>query len=439
MPISKKSRTFAVSLNKNYKYMRKTILVVVSLLLLVACHEYNTVERVNAPITYPQAEWDKAAVILMHTPGIELFDGVAHPTAGLFEHYFNVDSAAAEHRHYIDMLRANEIQVYTVEDILKQMDISVLRSLAEQVLTYDVSELNQEDAEEVGENYRQLILSQMSREDMIRCLLLQPTIRLRKTDNNTGYEATYEHHSLMNLYFTRDQSISTPKGQVICKMNSTQRAPETRIIRACYEALGIEPIYEIEGEGRMEGGDYLPAGTVSFIGQGMRTNAEAIAQMLAHDVFGHDTVVVAKQHCRWQLEMHLDTYFNIIDKDLCTMVARRKDAPAGDPYYISADIYVRAPGETSYRLETQDKCFVELLQERGFTIIPIEEEDELHYANNYLTIAPRHIMAVGGQSEAYQEALQEQGVTVEWIPLEQLICGYGAAHCMTQVLQRRVF
>ena len=28
------------------------------------------------------------------------------------------------------------------------------------------------------------------------------------------------------------------------------------------------------------------------------------------------------------------------------------------------------------------------------------------------------------------------GVKVEWIPLESLIDGYGAAHCMTQVLSR---
>ena len=38
---------------------------------------------------------------------------------------------------------------------------------------------------------------------------------------------------------------------------------------------------------------------------------------------------------------------------------------------------------------------VEFLQKRGMTIIPIKLQDELHYANNFLTIAPRHIMAVG--------------------------------------------
>ena len=34
--------------------------------------------------------------------------------------------------------------------------------------------------------------------------------------------------------------------------------------------------------------------------------------------------------------------------------------------------------------------------------------------------------------------VKDAGVRVEWIPLESLIDGYGAAHCMTQVLQREV-
>ncbi len=83
--------------------------------------------------------------------------------------------------------------------------------------------------------------------------------------------------------------------------------------------------------------------------------------------------------------------------------------------------------------------FVEYIRGRGFDIIPIDYDDEMHYANNFLTIAPRHIMAVGGQSEELQQRFRNAGVTVEWIPLESLIDGYGAAHCMTQVLQRQTY
>lgn len=420
--------------------MKKFYLLLV-ILAIVGCKP-TTMQQTSCTLNqsvsdFPHAEWDTATSILMHEPGIELFDGVIHPTAGLFEYYFNVDSAAAEHRHYQQMLQANGIHVYTVSSILQSMDMDALRNLTAQVLRYDLSAINSQDTTEIGECYRRQTLAQMSREDMIRCLLLQPTVHLSHVDKNTGVEATYEHQAIMNLYFTRDQSITTPRGHIICKMNSSQRDPETRIIRACYEALGISPVLEISGDGRLEGGDYIPAGTVSFIGCGMRTNRQAIRQIMDADAFGHDTVIVVCDHRFWQMQMHLDTHFNIIDRDLCTMVARRLHAQKGDPFFVTADVYARARGEKDYRLIEQQVPFVSLIQQRGMTIIPIEEDDEMHYANNFLTIAPRHILVVDGQSENLQQAFREHNVTVEWVPLEQLIKGYGAAHCMTQVMLRR--
>ena len=194
--------------------------------------------------------------------------------------------------------------------------IDSLRRLAADVLTYDISSIPDESADET-EAYRQDILAKMSRNDLIRCILLQPTVKLSRTDSNTGYEAQYIQNPLMNLYFTRDQSITTPRGHVICRMNSSQRAPETDIISLCYEHLGLKPILRIEGDGRLEGGDYIPAGNVSLIGCGMRTNDEGIRQLMEADAFGHDTIVVVRDHKLWQMQMHLDTHFNIIDRDLC--------------------------------------------------------------------------------------------------------------------------
>ena len=219
-------------------------------------------------------------------------------------------------------------------------------------------------------------------------------------------------------------------------MNSSQRSPETNIIALCYEHLGLKPILRIEGDGRLEGGDYIPAGTVSLIGCGMRPNDEGIRQLMEADAVGHDTIVVVRDHKRWQMQMHLDTHFNLIDRDLCTMVRSRLEARPGQPEYNTCDIWVRKPGRRKYSLWKRDLSFVGFLKSRGFQIIPIDYADEIHYANNFLTIAPRHIMAVGGQSEALQQRLREAGVRVEWIPLESLIGGYGAAHCMTQVLRR---
>ena len=415
--------------------MRKIQVLIVSGAVLGLAWLTGCCTKQKGEMSYPKAEWNEAGEILVHTPGVELFNGVIHPSAGLFEHYFDVDQAAAEHREYIRLLEKNGICVHNVTDVLMETGIDTLRALASNVLKYDVSAIPDEDVA-ASEQYKQQTISEMSRGDLIRCILLQPTVKLYRTDNNTGYEAQYIQNPLMNLYFTRDQSITTPRGHVMCRMNSSQRAPETDIIEVCYKHLGFQPILHIEGEGRLEGGDYLPAGSVSFIGCGMRTNREGIRQLMAADAFGHDTVVVVRDHKFWQMQMHLDTHFNIIDRDLCTMVRSRLEAQPDQPEYVTCDIYARAPGEKDYRLIEEDKSFVSYIRERGMEIIPIDEADELHYANNFLTIAPRHIMAVGGQSEALQERYRKAGVTVEWIPLESLIDGYGAAHCMTQVLQR---
>ncbi|MBR5574041.1 MAG: hypothetical protein IKW35_06055 [Paludibacteraceae bacterium] len=46
-------------------------------------------------------------------------------------------------------------------------------------------------------------------------------------------------------------------------------------------------------------------------------------------------------------------------------------------------------------------------------------------------------MAVANQSHTLVQAFEQHGVKVEWVPLDNLIKGYGAAHCMTQVIRRK--
>lgn len=377
------------------RFMRRITIV---LSLIIASLQITTAQEAS---TYPCSEWDYAKAILMHTPGEELFDGVIHPYAGLFEYYFDVDMAAEEHRGYIAALENNGIEVYTLRELLDQVPIEKLRSCAQDALIYDIANIAGVD-EVASEQYRSHIISEMSRADLIRCILLRPTVTLYSTDNNTGFEAKYTHSPLMNLYFTRDQSITTPRGHIICQMNSTQRAIETQLVALCYEQLGVKPILTITGEGRLEGGDYLRGGTMSFIGCGMRTNIEAIKQIMEADAFGHDIIAVVNDHKWWQMQMHLDTFFNIIDKDLCTLVESRYYAKKGEPEWVTVDLYTRESGQKEYRLTQQDVPFVEFLTQQGYTIIPIKYEDEMHYANNFLTIAPRHIMAVGNQSKSLQ-------------------------------------
>lgn len=52
----------------------------------------------------------------------------------------------------------------------------------------------------------------------------------------------------------------------------------------------------------------------------------------------------------------------------------------------------------------------------------------MRYTNNFLTIGPRYIMAVGNHSQDLRDAVH--GVNVEWMSIEALIKGYGTAYYM---------
>lgn len=150
-------------------------------------------------------------------------------------------------------------------------------------------------------------------------------------------------------------------------------------------------------------------------------------------------MVVVRERWKDQYQMHLDTYFNVIDKDLCTMCFNRYDATdMNDINYLTIDMYVRDAGQKGYHMESSysGMGFRDFLESRGVDIIRISKEDADHYANNFLTVGARHIMSVAGQSDALKAEYSKHNVRVEWVPLDNLIGGYGAAHCMTQVMSR---
>ncbi len=416
------------------------------ILILLAVIPTNSCDRPRVIKSGQVAEYHKAMTILMHEPTEELFPGVIHPDAALFSDYFDIDKAAKEHANYRAELKKFGATVLTVREILLQgtLDkegnaipgpaLDSLREFASQFLEYNTDSIPEE--EKAQQRYKKMIIERANPKDLVRMIMLQPQVILSRTDTNTGFAATYAERPIMNIFFMRDQMISTARGIVIGRMNSPQRETENRVAEFCLDKIGMPPIYRISGEGAyLEGGDFLPFGNTAFIGRGLRTTQAAIDQLMDNDLLGADTLVVVKDRWLSQEQMHLDTYFNTIDRDLVTLSENRYKAGSDNPQYLSCDIYVRE-GNT-YRKAAEDENFVDYLEEKlKVKVIPISRNDELTYANNFLTVAPRRIMAVAGQSQALQDTLEANGVDVTWIPLDNLTKGYGAAHCMTQVLGR---
>lgn len=395
-----------------------------------------------------EAEWHSAKKIIMHTPGDEFFMGVIHPAAALFEKPFSLRKARKEHLNYIKNLNRQGVEVIKVVDTLLKgtvdasgktvpgRELDELRVFAKDFLTYDTSKLSPEKRKTQAA-YKDKVIAQLPPYELVRIILQRPIVRLEEINTNTGIEADYEENPLMNLYFCRDQMITTARGIVIAKMNSYQREGETRIIKFILKKLGIKPVYEVTGKGRLEGGDYFSAGNIAMIGQGLRTNAEGIKQLLDNKVFGVPKVAVVKDEWKDQEEMHLDTYFNIINPKLAVLVDLRMDLPGkpADPKMIpKVDVYELKNGK--YVKAVSDKNFQKYLVELGYEIIPTTRKDQNLYGINFLTLESDRIMAIDGASEKYKKAIKDHGVKADWMEFGALTSGYGAAHCTTQVILR---
>jgi len=435
---------------KRYRYCALVVLISIAL----AAPFPGFAAEAAVAVVGCRAEWDRPTDVLVHTPGEELFLGVIHPEAALFERAFSIQGAAAEHRAYIDLLRQSGARVHTVVETLLQGTVDAtgravpgealdeLRAFAGEFLTVDASALGDEaQAEQAA--YTQRTLAALHPRELVGIILDCPTVRLRPSlVANTRYSASYELSPVMNLYFCRDQQITTAKGVVVGRMNSEQRRVETRIMGFVLRKLGIEPIYEVTGDGRLEGGDFIPCGDTALIGQGLRTNAEGVRQLLEHQVFGVPRVAVVKEPWQNQDQMHLDTFFNILGPGRAVLVAERMDVrdhtgaivkPARPDRRCKVDVYELQDG--AYKRTREDLDFQAFLEkDLGFSLIPVSSEDQLKYAINFLCIGPERILAVAGASDEYHAALA--GIDATWMDFANLTGGYGAAHCCVQVLHR---
>ena len=399
----------------------------------------------NRTINYPQAEYDRAEIVLMHEPEDELSYGTFCPDAALFKNYFYPEKAKNEHRQYQQLLRDLGMEVYTLRQLLLKgcvdeagqwidgEETERLRDLVASSLTTVAPE-----DDSIGlAAYKEKLIHDYSPNDVVRALLQQPKIQLERTAINTGVSAEYRVQPLMNLFYMRDQVITTSQGVVVGQMNSSQRMRECELVEFCLRKLGVKPIYRIEGKDAfLEGGDFMPMRYFDLINCGLRTTEGAIDQLMTNDLLGKNLLVVVHDGWKSQKQMHLDTYFNVIDSDLVTLNANRYHALPTDEKFLTVDVYMRR-GVGDYQLISKNQPFVEFLTQKGFDIIPISEQDEDMLGNNFLCIQGREIAMVAGRSEELKEALRAKGVKVHWVTLDNLICGYGAAHCMTQVISRK--
>lgn len=324
-----------------------------------------------------------------------------------------------------EALEGKGIRVVTVKQALLEGDVEELRALALQSISCE---------EEARLRMVRAVVEQMEAPDLVELLFLQPALHL-VPDPELGRispDAFYEQYQvspLFGLMFPRDHFIMTNKGLLLGNFRRKDRRRETQVIRLALKNLGIEPVYQFAGESYLEGGDFATTAEISFIANGMRTNADTIGQMLERDLFGTPVVVEMIDRLRTPAEFHLDHYFNILDETYLAVSEARLRSE-----HLVCNIYRRENGR--YVKTDEELTFAEMCSRLQLRYLALPKTEESRMGTNFLNVGGRRLICTDHLPESAAAELADEGFVLERLPFREMHKQYGSLHCATQTLRR---
>ncbi|MBT8396620.1 MAG: hypothetical protein HKO65_01585 [Gemmatimonadetes bacterium] len=214
----------------------------------------------------------------------------------------------------------------------------------------------------------------------------------------------------LDSIYTRDASILTNDGMILCNMGKDARQGEPGAQGEAFVSMGIPVLGKVEGEGRIEGGDFVWLDeSTAVVGRGYRTNEEGIRQLKALLASrAEEVMVVPLPHWRGPSDVfHLMSIISPVDRDLALVYSPLLPIP-----------------------------FRELLLARGVTLIEVAQEEFGTMAGNVLAVAPRICLMLDGNPTT-QGRLEDAGVEVHtYLGAEISHPGEGGPTCLTRPILR---
>lgn len=220
-----------------------------------------------------------------------------------------------------------------------------------------------------------------------------------------------------NMTYTRDLAVVLATGAVLMGPWQKGRQGDQEMMARAFRRLGVPILAAIEAPGYLEGGGVTMIGDDTVAASlcdratppGLRTLRDA-AFAIGSKYFLE--VPLPRGH------IHIDGIFMVLDERLCLVCEESLSA-------FPCRLYER--GKTDPR----HVMFLEYLDERGFTRIPITYE-ERRAGHLNVVVTQRSRRAVGFESAVRVKAeMTRFGWTLDTFPAEELFMGKGGAHCMT--------
>ncbi|MCH4816033.1 MAG: arginine deiminase family protein [Saccharolobus sp.] len=337
------------------------------------------------------AEWGKLRAVGMHKPGLEVMFGLLDPSSFLYERRFNWSKAKREHDNLRRTLKEEGVKIYR----LRQTIANRIRR---------DSKFREKVIGKVGVNSD-------DPEFLVELLILRPILGYEKREKGVHLEVKLTD-PLSNLYFMRDQQITTEKGIIMGRMTTHQREKEIEVMKLFWEALNME--YREIGRGKLEGGDFFPMGDFSLIGVGVRSNLEGVSELF--NVLNGEIGVVY-----WNREefIHLDTFFNVGSSSSVVSVRSFMEESRVVIYYDGKVI-------------RETTLYDYVIKEKGFSLIEVSVGEAKNYVTNFLTIDDGKVLS---PKNSANRKLEKEYDVIE-VEVSNLTGGAGGIHCMTAVIER---
>jgi dimethylargininase len=209
--------------------------------------------------------------------------------------------------------------------------------------------------------------------------------------------------------YSYDPTLPTDRGVILLRPGKPGRRGEPDALGADLVAAGLTVLGRLTAPATAEGGDmfWLDEGTL-LVGRSYRTNDEGIAQiraLLPHDV---DLIVFDLPHHRGPDEcLHLMSFISPLDRDLAVVF-----------------------------LPMMPVRLLDLLRDRGCSLVEVPEEEYDSQGPNVLALGPRLALALDGNPET-RRRMGSAGVDVRTFAGQEISRkGDGGPTCLTRPLER---
>jgi len=235
---------------------------------------------------------------------------------------------------------------------------------------------------------------------------------LASDDDALGY---MDHRP--NLTYTRDLAAVFSRGAVIMGPHLKGRRGDQEMLARAFKRLGVPILGAIEPPGFLEGGGVTLIGEDTVVASLCDRANEEGTRTLREIVLGKDVKYFLEVPLPFG-HVHIDGIFMVLDERLCLI----REDPLG---VFPCRLYEAGKADPRHVL------FPEFLAKRGFTCIPITD-DECKGGHLNVVVTERSRKAVGfARAVRVREEMARHGFELLTFPAEELFMGKGGAHCMT--------